>query len=196
MKIRLGNYLKKSSLRRPGRRSAGLLAPVLLMLLGFCAPLRAQEVPPTTCVQIINATSVPMVSLRVNGENYYPEFPQGLYTADAPNPILNARYKVTDGTSRLSAEKEVAYEADAHQSVLLIGDFSTGQPAAEFPQPDQVPVPGSKPFPPNVHFRVYKHDEGTAGGISYRVTSVPEPATALLGLLGLGALAAGRRRRG
>lgn len=49
---------------------------------------------------------------------------------------------------------------------------------------------------PNIVFGSCIQGLQTDGGISYRVTQVPVPATAWLGLLGLGALAAGRRRQG
>lgn len=49
----------------------------------------------------------------------------------------------------------------------------------------------------NIVFRSCIQGLESDGGISYRVvSSVPEPATAWLGLLSLGALAASRRRRG
>lgn len=114
--------------------------------------------PPTTQVQIINATSVPSISLSVNGKNSYPDFPQGLYTADAPIATLNARYRALDPKSGASVESaEFKYDANARQSLVILGDFSLSAAPGTLAQPGPKAPPPDKPFPPSVIFRLYSH---------------------------------------
>lgn len=137
-------------------------------------PVLAQEAsqiekpPPVTSVQIVNATSVPSISLGLNGENHYPDFPQGLYTADAPTARLNVRYLATDIGTHLAAEETIQYKADKNQTLLITGDFSTDCPPEKLPQPGEPKVMPPKPFKPNVQFRVLSHDFSPGEELRYR----------------------------
>jgi len=115
-----------------------------------------------TSVQIVNATSVPIIALSQNGKADYPDFPQGLRTADAPTNRIKVKYTAVDKQSGASADSpEIKYTPNANQSLVILGDFSTSVPPETFPQPGQPQSGSEKPFLPNVHFRVYKHTKGT-----------------------------------
>lgn len=119
--------------------------------------------PPTTSVQIINATSVPSISLSVNGRNDYPDFPQGLYTGDAPTEMLSVKYLATDKASNASIESDlIRYEPNKNYSLIIMGDFSTDVPPGQLPQPGVTYETPEKPYPPNVLFRVHSHDLKTS----------------------------------
>ncbi|TSA31900.1 MAG: hypothetical protein D4R65_10480 [Verrucomicrobiaceae bacterium] len=119
--------------------------------------------PPTTSVQIINATSVPAISLYVNGRENYPNFPQALLTSDAPIPLLDTRYVAVNKKTGAQAESDVVkFQANANQSLVIMGDFSTQTPPGALPQPDQPLGKTEKPYPPNVVFKVFQHKRMSA----------------------------------
>lgn len=113
--------------------------------------------PPSTSIQIVNATSVPRIALAVNGRDDYPEFGQGLYTADAPVPTLKVKYRATDLNSGAVVEtEEFQFLPGKNQSVVLLGDFSPTAPLGQITPID--PVAGSEKFPPSFVARVFSHD--------------------------------------
>lgn len=129
----------------------------------FATDIDAQEDSPgaQTSVQIVNATSVPTIALSQNGKTDYPEFPQGLRTADAPTNRIKVKYTAVDKQSGASADSpEIKYAPNGNQSLIILGDFSTTVPPETFPQSGQPQEESEKPFPPNVHFRVYNHTKG------------------------------------
>lgn len=116
--------------------------------------------PPTTSVQIVNATCVPEIKLSINGKLCYPSFPQGIYTGDAPAPTLSAWYEAEDKFSQLRAKSaNINYKPDAQQSLVILGDFSTDAPPGTLRQPGPPPSPPDHPYPPNVLYRVYPHGD-------------------------------------
>ena len=158
-------------------KSAGIHAVILVFALGTAGNLTAQNLapsptpPPTTSVQIINATSVPEISLSVNGSMSYPVFPQAILTSDAPIPLRDLRYVAVEKKSGARVESDVIkYQVDANQSLVIMGDFSTTSPPGNLPQLEQ---PGAKPtktYPPNVVFKVYMHKKpGPDGMVRLRV---------------------------
>lgn len=117
--------------------------------------------PPVTSVQIINATSVPAISLSLNGREDYPQFAQGTFTGDTPTPNLTVNYKAVDKKTGAVAESPaIRYQPSARQSLVIMGDFSTKFPPTSLPQPGT--LPSDKPYPPNVFFRVFPHNLGPA----------------------------------
>lgn len=133
-------------------------------LLLFSSNVSAQsEQKPATHVQIVNATSVPSVSVEVNGEMLYPEFSQGKKTSGGATPRLNARYKVTDLKSNRSAEASFIYSPDTYYTLLITGDFSTDSSPQTLPQPAEVSPEKKQEFKPNVQFRLIENEPLEAG---------------------------------
>lgn len=151
----------------PFPKPHGLFA---LLLLSLCASGYSQEATPTpsatpepkelpkTSVQIVNATSVPGISLFLDDKPFYPTFPQGLYTADAPTEMLSVTYRALDPASKLEATGKAKYEANTNQSLFITGDF---KPSAN---PDQLPLVKEEPgtgkkasLKPSVQFRILSH---------------------------------------
>jgi len=124
--------------------------------------------PPTTSVQIVNATSVAAMSLLLNGQFILPNFSQGNHSAGGANDLLNVHYLATDNKTKLEAEKNIKYEPNQNQSLLITGDFSTDCPPENLPQPGEPSVPPPKPFKPNVQFRVLSHDCSSDEELRYR----------------------------
>ena len=122
--------------------------------------------PPMTSVQIVNATSVSAISLDINGSNIYPIFPQAIMTSDAPIPLLDSHYAAVDKKTGARAESDVVkFQADANQSLVIMGDFSTSTPPGNLPQPGPTPEKPAKPYPPNVIFKVYRHTKNPNDGL-------------------------------
>lgn len=119
---------------------------------------------PSTSIQIVNATSVPSISLEVNGRLDYPDFPQGEYTGNAFTQGLAYRYKGINKADGVSADpKVITFKNLDNQTLLLIGDFSVETEEGAMPQPNQLHNAYESPSasnPPNLIFRVYSHQEG------------------------------------
>jgi hypothetical protein len=120
------------------------------------------EPPPKTSVQIVNATSVPLISLEVNGRMDYPQFPQGQFSSNAPIDGLTYRYKIVnklDGT--FFYPEPITYVSRENQTLLLLGDFSLSDPEGKMPQLVQQTVveETNQKIPPNLVMRVYSHQK-------------------------------------
>ena len=132
----------------------------LLLVLGFAAlgePHRsgAQEVPAAS-VQIVNATSVPEISLSIDGRNDYPNFPQGRMTAGAALERLKATYAAKDRqTGARGKPVELPHDSRHGQTIVILGDFSTVAPPGRLPQPGDK---AEETYPPNLLFKVYSHE--------------------------------------
>lgn len=116
-----------------------------------------------THVQIVNATSVPSISVEVNGEMLYPNFPQGKKTSGGATPRLNARYKVTDLKSNRSAEASFVYSPETYYTLLITGDFSTDSSPQSLPQRVGAMPEEQQEFKPNVQFRLVENAPLEAG---------------------------------
>jgi hypothetical protein len=128
-----------------------VIAAIALNLRAYAQPL-----PATASVQIVNATSVPVITLRVNDNLAYDAFPQGKRSADAPVRLLEAVYEAEDKRSGSRAKSgKIAYEAGTYQSLVILGDFST--PARILRQPGRVLSAEENESQPNVLFQVYSH---------------------------------------
>jgi len=137
---------------------------VLIFALAFVAGVARGQVPEEkewSAVQIVNATSVPTIAVYVNKQLLYPDFPQGLYTGDAPLPYSSARYQALFMKARLASQPvTVDFAKNEKQTMLITGDFSKTHPPDELPQPGATPSPppeGKKEYEPNVQFRVLSH---------------------------------------
>jgi hypothetical protein len=118
----------------------------------------AQTLPATTSVQIVNATCVPAIALRINDRIAYENFPQGLKTADSPASLLKAVYEAEDRqTGSRATSAKIAYEPGTNQSLVILGDFSTDTPPGVLRHPGRALTAAEKQYPPNVLFQVFSH---------------------------------------
>jgi len=130
----------------------------VIVVLALDSQALAQTLPATTSVQIVNATSVPAIALRINDRIAYENFPQGLKTADSPASLLKAVYEAEDrqtGSRAMSAK--IAYEPGTNQSLVILGDFSTDTPPGVLRHPGRALTGEDKQYPPNVLFQVFSH---------------------------------------
>lgn len=127
-------------------------------ILGLNLHAQAQTLPATTRVQILNATCVPIIALKINDRVAYDAFPQGKKTADGPVPLLEAIYEAEDKQTGAQAKSEkITYEPNAYQSLVILGDFSTDTAPGELKQPGQALRAEERQYSPNVLFQVYSH---------------------------------------
>jgi hypothetical protein len=118
----------------------------------------AQTLPATTSVQIVNATCVPAIALKINDRIAYENFPQGLKTADSPASLLKAVYEAEDRqTGSRATSAKIAYEPGTNQSLVILGDFSTDTPPGVLRHPGRALTAEEKQYPPNVLFQVFSH---------------------------------------
>jgi hypothetical protein len=131
---------------------------VAIMILAFDSQAIAEAPPATISVQIINATSVPAIALRINDRIAYENFPQGLKTADSPSSLLNAVYVAEDRqTGSRATSAEITYEPGTNQSLVILGDFSTDTPPGALRRPGRALTGEEKQYPPNILFQVFSH---------------------------------------
>jgi hypothetical protein len=138
---------------------------LLSLLISTWRPLMAQaeRASETTSVQIVNATSVPVISLKVNDTIAYSAFPQGKRSGDAPVSLLEAVYEAEDKRSGSKAKSEkITYEAGAYQSLVILGDFSMISPSKILRQPESALRSEDRTHPSNVLFQVYPHTSSKA----------------------------------
>jgi hypothetical protein len=134
------------------RSTLARLATAALTALALNGRAYSESPPGTASVQIVNATSVPAISLKINDSLVYGTFPQGKKSADAPVRVLEAVYEAEDKRTGSRARSEtIIYEPGAYQSLVVLGDFST-------PAPPQSGNPaGENASVPNVRFQVFSH---------------------------------------
>ena len=128
---------------------------------------------PEVRITIVNATSIPFLSLNTEGTNLpvaYPVFPQGTCTGNAPltNPIID--YLVRNGGA-IVAERRLHFQPVSSQILLLTGDLSTSGPAEFLPQMGAPPIQGSKIWPSNLQFHIYPAVKGDTDRCRYRVVN-------------------------
>jgi hypothetical protein len=130
----------------------------VIVVLALDSQALAQTLPATTSVQIVNATSVPAIALRINDRIAYENFPQGLKTTDSPASLLKAVYEAEDRqTGSRATSAKITYEPGANQSLVILGDFSTDTPPGVLRHPGRALTGEDKQYPPNVLFQVFSH---------------------------------------
>jgi hypothetical protein len=129
-----------------------------IVVLALDSRALAQTLPATASVQIVNATSVPAITLRINDRIAYENFPQGLKTADSPASLLKAVYEAEDRqTGSRATSAKITYEPGTNQSLVIVGDFSTDTPPGVLRHPGRALTGEDKQYPPNVLFQVFSH---------------------------------------
>lgn len=136
---------------------------ILVLICGdkISAQQPSPSPPPTTSIQVVNATSVPSISLEVNGQLIFPDFSQGKVSGNPFVEGLNYRYKATNKADGVSVNSQpITFKNLENQTLLLIGDFSDEAEEGSLPQPKPaLPIEGNstKSNPPSLIFRTYFH---------------------------------------
>ncbi len=113
---------------------------------------------PEVRVTVVNATSVPVITLGTAGTNLppaYPSFPQGTWTGNAPLKTSIMDLVVRNASGQIIAEHLQHFASVSSQILLITGDLSTSGPAETPPQLGSPPAPGPAPWPPNLQFHNY-----------------------------------------
>ena len=140
------------------RTAFALFRLAVLVALALESQALGQTLPVTTSVQIVNATSVPAIALKINDKIAYENFSQGLKTADSPASLLKAVYEAEDRqTGSRATSAKITYEPGANQSLVILGDFSTDTPPGALRHPGRALTGEDKQYPPNVLFQVFSH---------------------------------------
>jgi len=148
------------SVRSPRKKILSALAAIFAGGVVTCVAAEPDKTLPQTRVQIVNATSVPEIALSINGKKSYPNFRQGLYTADGPTDQIEVEYTAqVSGKILVAKSQKIQFAPNRIQTVVILGDFSTEVPPEQLPTSDSKSSPPKKPYPPNVFFRVYSHDQ-------------------------------------
>jgi hypothetical protein len=140
------------------RHPCGSFALAAGFVLLFGPRAHGQSLPATASVQIVNATSVPAIALRINDGLAYENFPQGLKSADSPTSALTVTYEAEDKrTGHRAKSAEITYQPGTNQSLVILGDFSTGSLSGTLQGPGHAIVGKSGQYPPSVLFQVFPH---------------------------------------
>ncbi|MGB7791061.1 MAG: hypothetical protein WBL39_07590 [Terrimicrobiaceae bacterium] len=140
------------------RRSSVAFRLAVLLVLMLDSRAQGQPLTGTASVQIVNATSVPAIALRINDRLAYETFPQGLKSADSPTSMLKATYEAEDKqTGRFAKSAEINYKPGTNQSLVILGDFSIGPPAGTLRRPGHALVGNGEQYPPSILFQVFSH---------------------------------------
>jgi hypothetical protein len=133
---------------------------ISLAFLGLAAvalACRVQAQPaPTTNVQIVNATSVAVITLKLNDAILYDAFPQGNRSGDAPIRVVDSVYEAEDKRTGLRATSDkIKFEPSVYQTLVIFGDFSVDPPQVSG-TPNKAET-GDRPTAPRVFFQVFSH---------------------------------------
>jgi len=101
----------------------GLLASSVLFSGFYTSIAKSPEDVPGTRVQIVNATSVPAISLKIDGKLFYPEFKQGLQSGEFPIEAHRPTYTVSDIATKRQVTQKITYDKNSLQSLVITGDF-------------------------------------------------------------------------
>lgn len=109
--------------RAPFTLGISLLVATLLLSGTYVILAKPPEPAPATKVQIVNATSVPAISLKVNGQVFYPKFRQGMQSGEFLIHAHQLSYTVSDLSTSRQVTQEIMYEKNTYQSLVITGDF-------------------------------------------------------------------------
>ena len=120
-------------------------------------------------MQIVNATSVPVITLKLNDAILYDAFPQGTRSGDAPIRVVESVYEAEDNRTGLRATSDnIKFEPGAYQTLVIFGDFSADPPRPSG-QRDKAAF-GDHPTAPRVFFQVFSHS-GSAQPVRLRIVN-------------------------
>ena len=129
---------------------------------------------PEVRITIVNATSVPAISLAASGVNLaasYPQFPQGEWTANEALKTSEIHYLIRSMKGAIIADRTINYKPLSSQFLLLTGDLSTLGPADKPPQLGLPFFQGVQAWPPNLQFHLYPYTLACADPCHYRIVN-------------------------
>jgi len=127
---------------------------------------------PHVRITIINATSVPSISLSTAGTNLppaYPDFRQGEWTANEALPTPEIHYLVRKTNGSVVASQTLRFKPISSQFLLLTGDLSKGGPSDRLPQIGYCPETGLTNQSPNFQFHVIPYTLVCGDPCHYRI---------------------------
>lgn len=100
-----------------------VLIAFVLSLLPAVPNASGAEEPPTTSVHIINASSVELISIKVDGKNSYPDLRQGNQISGGPSVDLAMTIEAVSNLDKTSLKSDEPFTAQSSYVVTVIGDF-------------------------------------------------------------------------
>ena len=129
---------------------------------------------PEVRITIVNAMSVPSISLGTSGTDKpiaYPLFPQGEWSAHEPAKKVEIHYHASTMKGEAIGDRVIRYSPHSSQTLLLTGDLSRKGPADKLPQLGPPPAQGARSWPPNFQFHVYPTELGCKDPCHYRIVN-------------------------
>ncbi|MDR2462418.1 MAG: hypothetical protein LBD30_01405 [Verrucomicrobiales bacterium] len=128
-------------------------------------------------VYLINATSVPAISVTIDGRPFYPFFPQGLYTGGSATDRAAVVYQIKDLRGEKERSLTMNYQPRSRQALVIHGDFT---PSADKNSRRHAAFPNVKLFPldltpPKDEPRLRYHLVNLIPNQTLRLLANPEP---------------------
>jgi hypothetical protein len=146
---------------------------------------------PEVRITIINATSVPALSLSTieGGSTHkaYPLFPQGEWTANEAIKTAEVQYLVHSTNGAPISKQSIPFKPHSSQFLLITGDLSTKGPAERLPGIAPAPT-SSQPqaWPPNLQYHLFPYTLVSKDPCHYRIFNGMPGKTLLLRSLPVG----------
>jgi len=141
------------------------------------------EPSPQVRITIVNATSVPAISLSTSGTNLpaaYPDFRQGEWTANEAIFTPEIHYLVRNSNGVAVAGQTIRFKPISSQFLLLTGDLSNTGPADKLPQVGYSPDAGFAKRSANFQFHVIPYTLVCSDPCHYRIFNAMPGKTLLL----------------
>ena len=145
------------------------IRPSVISAVILCAWIPRVEAQPTPTQQaqnvaslrIVNATSVPEISISINGQVAYPQFAQGMYTGNSEVADSTLEISVRDLKSNAETPPyKLKITPGIYQTLVITGNFSVTSSSE-----DRSVSAGQKKEPiPNVAFHLLNHEYTDGGG--------------------------------
>jgi len=141
---------------------------------------------PSVRITIVNATSVPEISLSVlaltkttaanpprttNQTASYPLFRQGTWTSDEPYSTSDFRFIARTTNNLPIAERTIRFKPVSSQTLLMTGDLSRSGPADKLPQLGTTQSALAQPSAPNFQMHLYPEEVGCHDPCHYRIVN-------------------------
>lgn len=127
---------------------------------------------PQVRVTMVNATSVPTISVGTSGTNLpitYPDFCQGEWTANEAltNPEVHYVVRTTNGS--IMGQKTIHYKPVSSQFLLLTGDLTTTGPAEKLSSLGYQQETSGFQCAPNLQFHLFPYTLVSSNPCHYRI---------------------------
>jgi hypothetical protein len=139
---------------------------------------------PEVRITIVNATSVPALSLNTMAtaaHRAYPLFPQGEWTANEALKTSEVQYLVQSTNGAIVSKQTIRFKPLSSQFLLLTGDLSSKGPADKLPGITSSPT-SLRPhaWPPNFQFHLFPYTLVSQDPCHYRIFNGMPGKTLLL----------------